>query len=174
MRATTQSFVSLRMCSVCMRHVLHCQTLAMRRASTRFVKWSRCFLHSGVIGKTCMSIRDGTFSIAPSLTWRAQWRNVRRQRRRRQRLRRRRSALRSGSRRETFSIHVTKPATSIRAITIVHDIAGSRNDGGRRRDDNKSLRRPRSVWALVSLISFFPVPLLSPPGFVCLNRCRVL
>lgn len=156
------------------RCVRHRSMQPMTCASTRFVKWSRCFLHSGVIGMPCMSIRDGTFSIAPSLTWRAQWRNVRRQRRRRQRLRRRRSALRSGSRRETFSIHVTKPATSIRAITIVHDIAGSRNDGGRRRDDNKSLRRPRSVWALVSLISFFPVPLLSLPGFVCLKRCGAL
>lgn len=118
------------------------------RASTRFVKWSRCFLRSGVIGLPCSSIRDGTFSIAPSLTWRAQWRNVRRQRPRR--LRRRRSALRSGSRRAPFSSHVTEPAASTRAITFrARHRRLQCNDGGRRRDNIRSLRRPRSVWTPV-------------------------
>jgi hypothetical protein len=115
------------------------------RANTRFVKWSRCFLHSGVIGMSCLSIRDGTFSIAPSLTWRAQWRNVRRQRPRR--LRRRRSALRSGSRRAPFSCHVTGPATSFcantlrarhRRLHVTTEGVGETN--------YRSLRRPRSVW----------------------------
>lgn len=106
--------------------VTHCVSSPARRvtacASTRFVKRSRCFLHSGVIEMTCMSIRDGTLSIAPSLTWRAQWRNVRRRSLRR-RLRRRRRP-RSGSRHAPFSSHVTEPAASTRTITIERDIAG--------------------------------------------------
>ncbi len=135
--------------SMLSRRMRHRPMRSKTRASTRFVKWSRCFLHSGVIGMSCTSIRDGTLSIAPSLTWRAQWRNVRRQRRRKPQ--RRRSALRSGSRHAPFSSHVTEPAASGRAITSCRTSPASRNDGGRRRDDIKSLRRPRSVWSSVCL-----------------------
>lgn len=111
------------------------RALGKTRASTRFVKWSRCFLHSGVIGRSCMSIRDCTFSIAPSLTWRAQWRNVRRQRQRKPR--RRRSALRSGSKRDPFSCHVTRPAASFRADQNSGETSPAGcNDGGRRRDSS--------------------------------------
>lgn len=113
---------SLTLHSVFMRCGWSLTRCATTRPSTRFVKRSRCFLHSGVIEMTCMSIRDGTLSIAPSLTWRAQWRNVRRRSLRR-RLRRRRRP-RSGSRHAPFSSHVTEPAASTRTITIERDIAG--------------------------------------------------
>ena len=37
-----------------------CLMRAKTRANTRFVKWSRCFVRSGVIGMLCTSIRDCT------------------------------------------------------------------------------------------------------------------
>lgn len=122
-RAMTRCIVSLTMRSVFAHRDLQRSTLATPCASTRFVKWSRCFLHSGVIGKTCTSIRDGTFSIAPSLTWRAQWRNVRRQWPRR--LRRRRSALRSGSKaRSVFVPRYRAGEVVLRELTFGRGIAG--------------------------------------------------
>jgi hypothetical protein len=53
------------------------------RARTRFVKWIRCFLHCAVvIAVQCLSIRDGTVTIMPSLKLGGQpWqRSVRRRR----------------------------------------------------------------------------------------------
>jgi hypothetical protein len=147
----TRYVVSLTMSAVTMHRASSLASRAKARASTRFVKWSRCFLRSGVIGKACPSIRDGTFSIAPSLTWRAQWRNVRRQRRRRQRLQRRRSALRSGSRRETFSTHVTESATSTRTTQIERDVVGFTVTTEGVGETTKSLRRPRSFWGPLSM-----------------------
>ncbi len=155
------------------RCVRHRATQVKTRASTRFVKWSRCFLHSGVIGMPCMSIRDGTFSIAPSLTWRAQWRNVRRQRRRRQRLRRRRSALRSGSRRETFSIHVTsRRRRHARSQSCRTSPALVTTEGvGETISSLSDALGLSGTWFGLLVLSR---PALSLPGFVCLKRCRAL
>lgn len=93
-------------------------------ARTRFVKRSRCFLHSVVIEVECRSIRDCTFSIAPSLNWRAQWRNVGRRRPRPRRPRRRRSAKpRSGNRRNVFG-HVIQAGGVARCDLFVRGFAG--------------------------------------------------
>jgi hypothetical protein len=118
---------------------------ARTRPRIRFLKWSRCFLHSVVIEMECTSIRDCTYSIAPSLIWRAQWRSVRKLRLRSRRLpRRRRSARpRSGNKRNVFG-HVIRAGEDHRRDLRARLRRLIMTTEGVGETDIKSLRRPRS------------------------------